>query len=73
MQIENVLRELGIAVKKFPADEKRVKWEINPWAVEAAFARLGDRQLTTEEQREVWNCTRMRHKVQWPEWWTVKD
>ena len=73
MQIECVLRTLGIATKKYPMDEKRVRWEINPWAVETALGRLGDRQLTETEQREVWNCTRMPHKVRWPEWWTVKE
>ncbi len=72
MQIECVLRTLGLATKKFPTDKKRVRWEINPWAVEAALARLGDRQLTKTEQREVWSCTRMRHKVKWPDWWTVR-
>ena len=71
MQIENVLRILRVTTKKFPTDEIRVRWEINSWAVEVALARLGDRQLTTEEQREVWNCTRMRHKVDWPDWWEV--
>ena len=70
--IECVLRTLGAAVKKFPMDEKRVRWEINPWAVEAALARLGERKLTEAEQREVWNCTRMPHKVTWPEWWTLR-
>jgi Family of unknown function (DUF5681) len=73
MQIECVLRTLGMTTKKFPTDEERVRWEINPWALEAALGRLGDRQLTIEEQREVWNCTRMPHKVQWPDWWTVRD
>ena len=73
MQIECVLRTLGIATKKYPMDEKRVRWEINPWAVELALAKLGDRQLTEAEQREIWNCTRMPHKVRWPEWWTVKE
>lgn len=70
--IEGVLETLGHVVKKFPMDEKRVRWEINPWAVEAALARLGDRRLTETEQREVWNCTRTPKKVAWPEWWTMK-
>ncbi len=73
MGIESILGTLGIATKKYPLDEKRVRWEINPWAVEAALARLGDRKLTEAEQQEVWNCTRMRHKVNWPDWWTVTD
>ena len=73
MQTECVLRSLGIATKKYPQDEKRVRWEINPWAVEAALSRLGDQQLNEAEQREVWNCTRTPHKVAWPDWWTMKD
>ncbi len=72
-EIECVLRDLGIATKKYPMDEKRVRWEINPWAVETALARMGERQLTTAEQREVWSNTRTPHKVAWPEWWTEKD
>lgn len=65
-----ILQPLGIAVKKYPKDKHRVRWELNPWIVEAALERLGGRQLTHEEQREVWNVTRMPHKVQWPEWWS---
>ncbi len=72
MQTECVLRTLGIAIKKFPTDEKRVRWEINPWAVEAALARLGDRRLSEAEQREVWSCARTPHKVAWPDWWTER-
>lgn len=72
MQIECVLRRLGMAIKKYPMDEKRVRWKINPWPVQAALARLGDRQLSEDEQREVWNCTRMPHKIAWPGWWKAK-
>ncbi|WP_340588936.1 hypothetical protein [Erythrobacter alti] len=70
--VNTVLSTLGLGFKKFPRDEKRVRWEINQWAVEAALARLGDRQLTTAEQREVWNNSRSPHKVAWPDWWTEK-
>lgn len=66
-----ILQSLGIAVKKYPKDKHRVRWELNPWIVEAALERVGDQQLTREEQREVWNATRIPHKVQWPEWWEV--
>lgn len=64
-----LLATLAIAHKKHPRDEKRVRWELNPWIVEAALARLGDRILTAAEQREIWNNTRTPHKVRWPEWW----
>lgn len=70
--IGTILDTLGIAKRKYPTDKARVRWELNPWIVEAALARLGDRQLTPEEQREVWNATRAPGRVRWPEWWSVR-
>lgn len=70
--MDAIIDTLGIAQLKYPTDETRVRWELNPWIVEAALARLGERRLTPEEQLEVWNATRMPHNVQWPEWWSVR-
>jgi hypothetical protein len=42
---------------------------LEPWLVEAALARLGDRQLSPEQQRMVLLATRTPHKVRWPDWW----
>jgi len=67
-----ILEPLGLAKKKYPTDAKRVRWELNPWIVEAALERLGEKQLTVLEQQEVWNATRIPHKVAWPAWWVVK-
>lgn len=67
--MDAIIDTLGIAQLKYPTDEARVRWEFNPWIVEAALAQLGDRQLTLEEQCEVWTVTRARHRVEWPEWW----
>ncbi|MAY19439.1 MAG: hypothetical protein CL955_02320 [Erythrobacteraceae bacterium] len=67
---DSIIDALGIARLKFPADEARVRWELNPWIVEAALERLGDRHLSEDEQREVWNATRTPIKVSWPEWWS---
>jgi hypothetical protein len=64
-----VLRILGMAIKLSPLDKQRVRWEIQPWIVQAALDRLGDRSLTPEEQREVWSVTRTPAKVTWPTWW----
>jgi len=66
------LDSLGIAVKKNRYVEKSVRWELNPWIVEAALKRLAPRQLTPEEQKEVWNNTRTPQKVAWPTWWTFR-
>lgn len=64
-----IIGKLGIAFHKYPADEARMRWEINPWMVEAALERLGAEQLSASEQAEVWNATRTPHKVSWPKWW----
>lgn len=68
-----ILDTLGLAIKKYPTDQARVRWALNPWIVEATLSRLGDRRLSQEEQREVWSNTRTPHEVQWPEWWTVRE
>ena len=44
---------------------------LEPWVVEAAIARLGDRQLTAEEQVTVLKATRTPKKVKWPDWWVL--
>ncbi|VWX58351.1 DUF5681 domain-containing protein [Sphingorhabdus sp. 109] len=67
-----ILEPLGLARRKYPADKNRVRWELNPWIVEAALERLGERRLTIQEQREVWSGVRTPGKVNWPEWWEVK-
>lgn len=71
--VDTILGDLGIALQKYPYDEARVRWELQPWIVEAALARLGTRQLTSEEQGEVWRNTRTPNKVKWPEWWVVRE
>lgn len=73
MAIGSAIKHLGIADKRFPLDEKRVRWELKPWIVEAALAKLGSRQLTIEEQRKVVEVVRQPEAVTWPEWWTVRD
>lgn len=44
---------------------------LEPWIVEAALARLADKQLTREEQDVVLRATRNPAKVRWPDWWVV--
>jgi hypothetical protein len=64
------LDALGIAVK-LNKYSKHARYELRPWIVEAALARLGDRRLTADEQRAVIDSTRTPEKVSWPNWWTV--
>lgn len=70
--IGTVLRTLGMGVLRNRLDEHRVRWELQPWIVEAALSRFGDRTLTQDEQREVWNATRRPNTVGWPDWWTYR-
>lgn len=64
-----IIGDLGIAFHKYPTDKARTRWEINPWMVEAALKRLGDKHLSRDEQREVWGAARKPRKVNWPVWW----
>jgi hypothetical protein len=45
---------------------------LEPWIIEAALARFGEKQLTPEEQEIVLNASRTPSKVRWPDWWVVK-
>ena len=44
---------------------------LEPWLMQRALERLGDRRLSRGEQEKVMAVTRTPHKVQWPEWWEV--
>lgn len=56
--------------RKLHRDSPAPRFMLDPWIVEAALARFGDRQLSVEEQRVVWEATRTPNKVEWPAWWT---
>lgn len=67
----SAIGDLGIGIKKNRLNKDKVRWELQPWIVEAALNRLGVRKLTEDEQREVWKNTRTPEKVNWPTWWTI--
>src|SRR5215207_3368996 len=46
---------------------------LEPWLVEEALSRLGDRRLSRDEQAKIVSATRTPHKVRWPSWWEVKE
>ena len=67
-RVNSALIPLRMAVKLDPyRDTARIKLE--PWLVQAALARLGDRRLSREEQRTVVEATSTPAKVTWPDWW----
>lgn len=68
--IGTVLRTLGIGIKRNRLDKQRVRWELQPWIVQAALDRFDGRTLSEDQQREVWKVTRNPKSISWPEWWT---
>jgi hypothetical protein len=56
--------------KKLCAFTDKARVLLEPWIVEAALARRGDRPLSVDEQRTVMAATRTPWKVEWPEWWS---
>lgn len=66
--VNSALEPLRMARKLDPY-RPGARMMLEPWIVEAALARLGDRRLPREEQQVVLAATRTPHKVSWPDWW----
>ena len=66
------LKCLGLAVKRYPLDQQRVRFELKPWIVEAALGRMHDKRLTEEQQRVILEATQHPEKCNWPDWWSVR-
>ena len=45
---------------------------LEPWLVQTALSRLGDRRLSVDEQAKVVRATRTPSKVRWPDWWEIR-
>lgn len=71
MNANMALRPLRMATKIDPLRDT-ARMLIEPWLVQVALARFGERRLTIEEQTEVRDATRTPGKVKWPDWWVVK-
>lgn len=61
---------LGIA-HKLNRHSEQARYLLNPWIVQQALFRLGDRKLSREDQAVIVAATRTPHKVNWPDWWEV--
>jgi hypothetical protein len=70
--VNSALEELDMAAK-LDRERPTARMKIEPWLVEAALARLGERLLSAEEQAEVVAATRTPVRVRWPEWWDSSD
>ena len=69
--VNSALEPLRMATK-LDRYRKTARMVLEPWLVELALARLGDRQLSPDEQAIVVRATRTPHKVRWPDWWEVR-
>jgi Family of unknown function (DUF5681) len=62
------LLQLKMAVKLYRY-EPHAQIKLEPWLVQRALDRLGDRRLNATQQATVVAATRTPGKVQWPDWW----
>ena len=69
--VNTALEPLRMATK-LDRFRETARMMLEPWLVEAALARLGERRLTRKEQEIVAQATRTAHKVKWPTWWEVE-
>jgi hypothetical protein len=68
--VNRALEPLRMATK-LDRYRETARMVLEPWLVEEALARLGERRLTREEQETVVRVTRTPHKVGWPDWWEI--
>jgi hypothetical protein len=69
--VSGALVDLRGAIKLDPY-RPTARLALEPWLVEMALDRLGDRRLTLAEQQAVWKTARTPSKVKWPEWWEFR-
>ena len=69
--VSGALTALRMATKLDPY-RPTARIALEPWLVEQALDRLGDRRLSPEEQEIVVKATRTPKRVRWPDWWEVR-
>jgi hypothetical protein len=70
--VTTALEILRMAKKLDRYRKQTARMALEPWIIEAALDRLGDRRLSLEEQRIVLDAARTPKKVRWPDWWEAK-
>jgi len=58
--------------KKLDRYRDTARMALEPWIVEAAIDRLGDKRLSVDEQKIAVRAARTPWKVRWPDWWEVR-
>jgi Family of unknown function (DUF5681) len=62
------LQLLKMAVKLYRF-QPHAQIKLEPWLVQRALDRLGDRRLDATEQATIVAATRTPGKIRWPDWW----
>jgi hypothetical protein len=70
--VNSALQPLGMATK-LDRFRPTARMTLEPWLVQQALARLGDRRLSLEEQATVVRAVRTPRKVRWPDWWEIQS
>jgi hypothetical protein len=61
-----LLLKMAVKLHRF---QPHAQIKLEPWLVQRALDRLGDRRLNMEQQMTVVAATRTPRKVRWPDWW----
>lgn len=69
--VNEALEALRMA-RKLDRYRETARMVLEPWIVEMALWRFGERRLSSEEQASVVAATRTPAKVGWPEWWDAE-
>jgi hypothetical protein len=68
----NLALEPLLMASKLDRYRPSARMMLEPWLVERALSRPGDKRLSVEEQEKVVRAVRTPHKVRWPDWWKVR-
>lgn len=69
--VNTALEPLRMATK-LDRYRRSARMLLEPWLVEAALARMGERRLSRQEQVKVIEAVHTPGKVRWPDWWEIK-
>ena len=70
--VNSALEPLRMA-SKLDRYRQSARMVLEPWLVEEALSRLGDRRLSRDEQAKVVRVVRTPSKVRWPDWWEIRS
>jgi hypothetical protein len=69
--VNSALEPLRMA-SKLDRYRPSARMALEPWLVQKALSRLGDRRLSLDEQAKIVRATRTPSKVRWPDWWEIR-